>query len=101
MTSGFYCNQCPKNILKMKTPLSDTDPEIEKIQISLIRRSKISNRISLLNSLSQTVIRLSRKAIERANPGKSKQELNYMFVKYHYGRDIEERLRKYMDDREI
>ena len=80
----------------MKTQLSDTDTKIEKIQISLIRESKISKRISLLNSLSQTVINLSRKAIERANPGISEKELNYKFVKYHYGDDIAKRLKEWM-----
>ena len=82
----------------MKTQLSDTDPKIEKIQISLIRMSKISDRIALLNSLSQTVINLSRKAIARANPGLSEKELNYKFVKYHYGDDIAERLVKHIAD---
>jgi hypothetical protein len=82
----------------MKNQLSDTNPEIEKIQISLIRELKIFDRISLLNSLSQTVINLSRKAIARANPGLNEKDLNYKFVKYHYGEDIAERLKAHMTE---
>ena len=54
--------------------LSDTDTKVEEIQIFLIRKSSVSDRISRLRSLSQTVIQLSRRAIKRANPGLSEKD---------------------------
>ena len=78
---------------------SDTDPKTEKMQILLIRKLKISERISRLRSLSKTVIKLSRRAIARANPGASEKELNYKFVGYHYGNEIAERFQKYLTGR--
>ena len=81
--------------------LSDTDEKIEKIQIALIRKLNISERISRLRSLSQTVIGLSRRAIRRANPGLSEKELNYKFVAYHYGDEIAERFKKYLGIRTL
>jgi len=83
----------------MITELSDTDPEIEKIQISLIRKSSISERISRLRSLSQTVIWLSRRAIKRTNPGLSEKELQCKFVEYHYGNELADGLKKYLTNR--
>jgi len=80
---------------------SDTDPKTEKMQILLIRKSKISDRISQLRSLSQTVIRLSRRAIARANPGTSEKELDCKFVAYHYGNEIAEQLKKYLTGRAL
>jgi hypothetical protein len=83
----------------MITRLSDTDPEIEKIQISLIRKSSTSERISRLRSLSQTVIWLSRRAIKRANQGLSERELQCKFVAYYYGDEMADRLKKYLTNR--
>ena len=77
----------------------DTNPEIEKIQISLIRKTSIAKRISLLRSISQTAIMLSRRAIMRANPELSEQALKYKIVEHHYGSDLSERFRRYSDSK--
>ena len=77
----------------------DTSLDAEKVQIELLRKSSISRRISIMCSLSQTVIYLSRRAIKRANPSMSKQELDIAFVENHYGRDLAERLRMYLKHR--
>jgi hypothetical protein len=80
---------------------SDTDPKIKKIQISLIRKSSISDRISRSRSLSQTVIQLSRRAIMRANPTLGERELRCKFVAYHYGEELAEQLKKYFNNKAI
>ena len=81
----------------MITQSVDTNPKVEKFQISLIRQASIAKRIARMRSLSQTVVQLSRRAIMRANPGLSEQELNLIFVSYHYGTELADRLRKYLD----
>ena len=85
----------------MRTQSQDTHPEIEKVLISLIQRSSIAKRISKVRSLSETTIKLSRRAITRANPGLDKTELNFKFISYHYGEDLEFHLRKYMESRSL
>ena len=75
----------------------DTTPEAEKVQIELIRESSVSKRISRVRSLSQTAIYLSRRAIQRANPSLTEREVNLLFVELHYGKDLAERLRSYME----
>lgn len=80
----------------MLTQSSDTHPKAERFQIALIRRASIAQRISKTRSLSQTVIRLSRRAILRANPELSEEEVNLIFVAFHYGNDLADRLREYL-----
>jgi hypothetical protein len=81
----------------MPTQLSDTDPGVEKLQISLIRRASIATRISRTRSLSRTVIQLSRRAISRAHPGLCEEELGLAFVAYHYGEKLADSLRGYLN----
>jgi len=75
----------------------DTDPRAEKVQIELIRRLSVAQRISMVRSLSRTTTYLSRRAIRRANPSLSEREVNLLFVELHYGKDLAQRLRSYME----
>ena len=75
----------------------DTPPQVEKIQIELIRQSSVARRISIVRSLSQTTMFLSRRAIQRANPLLSEREVDLLFVEHHYGKELAERLRVYME----
>ena len=74
----------------------DTSPQAERVQIELIRQASVSERISRVRSLSQTVMFLSRRAIQRANPSLSEQEVDLAFVSNHYGEKLAKRLRVYM-----
>ncbi|MBM3236734.1 hypothetical protein FJZ31_10615 [Candidatus Poribacteria bacterium] len=85
----------------MITQSFDTYLSAEEIQISLIRKSTIAERISRVRSLSQTTIQLSRRAISRANPQLSEQEVNLIFVAYHYGEELANRLRAYMEQKTL
>lgn len=78
----------------------DTNPEIEKVQISLIRKASISKRLSRARSLSQSVIQLSRRAIQRANSSLSQEELNLLFLAVHYGTDLSFSVGEYLRKRD-
>lgn len=75
----------------------DTSSDAEKVQVELIRKSSVSRRISKVRSLSQTTIYLSRRAIQRANPSLSEREVDLAFVSNHYGEELTERLRLYLE----
>ena len=75
----------------------DTAPQAEKVQIELIRKSSVSQRISRVRSLSRTAMFLSRRAIQRANPSMCEREVGLAFVEHHYGKDIAQRLALYME----
>ena len=81
---------------EMTGQLSDTSPQAEKVQIELFRKASISRRVSLARSLSATMIWLSRRAIQRANPGFTEQEVGLRFVELHYGRELAERVATYI-----
>jgi hypothetical protein len=66
-------------------------------QIRLLREAGTARRFALMRSLSATVIHLARKAIRDANPDLSERERQLLFVRVHYGEDLAERLRTFLD----
>lgn len=80
----------------MATQSVDTNAEVERFQISLLRKASVAKRFALMQSLTSTTIQLSKRAIARANPGLSKRELDLLFVKYNYGDKLAEKLRDYL-----
>ncbi|MEZ4525042.1 MAG: hypothetical protein R2941_03870 [Desulfobacterales bacterium] len=85
----------------MTTQSPDTHPEAEKVQISLIQNLTAAQKISRVRSLSQSTILLSRRAITRANPDLDKKELTLKFISYHYGENLANSLREFMDNRRL
>ena len=79
--------------------LSDTSPEAEKVQIELIRRASVPERIARMRSLTATATRLSRQAIAEAHPAFSPREVDLMWVELHYGRQLAAELREYLAKR--
>ena len=79
----------------------DTSSKAEKVQIELIRESSVSMRISKVRSLSQTTMYLSRRAIQRTNPFLSERELDLAFVANHYGENLAECLRLYLEHKQL
>jgi hypothetical protein len=81
----------------MITQSIDTHPDAEKVLISLLRKASPSKKLSQVRSLSQTMIQLSKRALARANKSLDEQEVNLLFVSHHYGKDLADRLRKYLE----
>ena len=81
----------PRHI--MKTQSIDTCPETERVLVSLIRRKSIPEKLSQVLSLSQTTIKLSKRAIARANKNLDADQINLLFIDYHYGKDLAEQVR--------
>ena len=76
--------------------MNDTHPLAEQAHINLLRQAGIAKRFALLRSLSQTVIELSRRAIQKANPDLNETEIGLKFVEYHYGKELATRVRDYL-----
>lgn len=76
--------------------MNDTHPGAERAHINLLRQADIAKRFALLRSLSQTVIELSRRAIQKANPNLTETEVGLKFVEYHYGKDLATRVRNHL-----
>lgn len=56
-------------------------------------------RAWLMRSLSQTVLRLSRRTLREMNPDLSEQALNVLFVRHCYGDELADRLEIYLNRR--
>lgn len=79
----------------------DTSLQAANIQIALFKKATTAQRIACLRSLSNTVIKLSRRAILRAHPSYTEQELDVAFVAYHYGHKLAARLQACLDRRRL
>jgi hypothetical protein len=75
------------------------DQRAEEVQLALLRGASVAQRFALVRRLTQQTIQLSRRAIRRANPAASQQELSLLFVELHYGKDLAARLKTYLDGR--
>ena len=49
--------------------MTDTDPEVQRVQMELARRKSPAEKIAQVREMTDLVVRLSRRAIARANPG--------------------------------
>jgi len=84
----------------MKTQSIDTNLKMEELMISLIRNSSISQKVSKISSLSQTVLQLSRRAIKRANPNLTEKEIKTKYISFHYGDNLANLYNKYLERKE-
>ncbi|MFZ0455591.1 MAG: hypothetical protein WAM24_17730 [Ignavibacteriaceae bacterium] len=80
----------------MQKEITDTNPKIEEILISLIRRKTITQRLIQFQDLTSLTLGLSKRALTRRYPGKTQRELDLLFVKYNYGEDLYKRVNQYL-----
>lgn len=79
--------------------VSDTSPEAEKVQIEILRRMSIAQRLGRVREWTRTLVHLSREGLARANPGLDARELDLLWVEHQYGRDLAGSLREYLEKR--
>lgn len=79
----------------------DTPPEIENIQVNLLRNAGAEKRFTMTMSLSQKMIALSKQSLKKANPGLNENELKILFIKNCYGTDIAEKVKNRMIEKGI
>ncbi len=79
----------------------DTPPEVENVQVNLLRKAGPGKRFSITLSLSQEMIALSKQALKKANPGLSDNKLTILFIKNCYGADTAEKVKKRMIEKGI
>jgi len=80
--------------------LSDTHPDAERVQIELIRKASIAERIAAMRSLTRMVTQLSRQAIADANPQAGPREVDLIWVELHYGPELARKVREYLEQNE-
>jgi hypothetical protein len=74
----------------------DTPPEVENVQVNLLRKAGAGKRFTMTLSMSQNMIALSKQALKKNYPGLSDNELKILFIKNCYGAGIAEKVKKRM-----
>jgi hypothetical protein len=77
--------------------LSDTSPEAERVQLEILRKMSVAERMGRVRDWTRMLVHLSREGLARANPGVDKRELDILWVEQQYGRDLAVRLREYVE----
>jgi hypothetical protein len=80
----------------MKTQSIDTHAEAERALVILTRKESLSKKFSHILSFSQTIIQLSKRAISRANRKLDADQKKLLFIKFHYGKGLADRVEKYI-----
>lgn len=83
----------------MKTQSTDTHINTESVLISLLRKQNTAKKFSIIRSLSQSTIQLSKRAIARANKGINEEQVNLIFIDLHYGKELAQKYQKYLDQK--
>jgi len=83
----------------MRTQSEDTSPEMERVQIELIRKASSAKLFGLVRSMSQTMMQASRDNIRRLHPDANKEELTLIFVELYYGKELANLVRTQMEKR--
>lgn len=83
----------------MQTPLTDTHPEVERLQINLLRNAGTQRRFELTFSLSQDMIELSRSALSQRYPALTEHEQQLKFVALCYGEELAKCVTNYLQRR--
>lgn len=83
----------------MRTQSADTNPEVERIQVELLRTLSVRERLKLGDKWSKAVMQMTWSALRRANPVAAENELDLIFVESLYGKTLADRLRTYLQDR--
>jgi len=83
----------------MRTQSEYTRPEMEPVQIELIRKASPAKIFGLLRSMSQTMIQASRRNIRKLHPDASEEELTLIFVELYYGKQLANLVRSQMEKR--
>ena len=80
----------------MPVETNDTQPMAEAVQITLLREAGQARRSRLMLSLTQSMLKLSRRGIRQQYSHLSLLEQQIKFVELVYGVDLASRLKKYL-----
>ncbi len=83
----------------MRTQSEDTSPEMERVQIELIRKAPITKRFALMQSWTQFIIEVAKQGIRRTHPNASEEEVALILVARQYGQSLADKVRADMERR--
>ena len=85
----------------MRTQSIDTNPEVERILITLLRQKGVSRRFQLVASMSQTILLNASLACQTLHSGMTEQEAMFSSVERLLGKTLTAELRQVSEQRQI
>ena len=80
----------------MSTQSSDTPPEIERVQIELLRKAPLTKRFALTEEWSDFIREVAKQGIRRDYPEASEEEVKLILVERLYGKHLADKVRAYL-----
>ncbi|HYA99673.1 MAG TPA: hypothetical protein VED37_05595 [Ktedonobacteraceae bacterium] len=77
----------------MRTQSEDTSPDMERVQIELIRKATPAKRFAIMQAWSQLLMEANKQHIRKDYPGASEEEISLIFVARHYGQALADALK--------
>jgi hypothetical protein len=77
-------------------PLSDTDPDTERVHVELLRASPPERRLRLALSWSRTTMSLAKAGLARRFPEASPHTVNLQFLALLYGAQLADEVRDHL-----
>ncbi len=81
------------------SPLADTSPHMAQFQIELLRRAGFTKRAALARRMTANAVAIWRRGVRLAHPGWSEHDIDLFFGEMHYGRELAEKVRNYLQAR--
>lgn len=85
----------------MRTQSPDTSPEVERVQIELIRKMSPAKKFNLVRSMTRTMIQASRANIRALHSDADENELRLLFIELYYGKELANRVRMDSERRKV
>jgi hypothetical protein len=67
---------------------ADTDADADRVQLDLLRAASPAQRAGLAVALTSNAVAASRRALERASPDATEEEIGLRFVELNYGPEL-------------
>lgn len=79
----------------MTTLSEDTNPEIERIQIKLIRQASSVRKFEMVTQMNNTVRAFMFAGLERRNPNATPEEIRHLFANLLLGEELARKVYAY------
>jgi hypothetical protein len=76
--------------------VNDTPPDVERVQIELLRQKTLAERFMMVRSLTAFTLGLSREALRRLFPDLPPEQFRLKIIEHHYGKELAQSVRDYL-----
>ncbi len=83
----------------MRTQSSDTSPEIERVQVEMLRKAPLSKHFAIMEAWSQFITEVAKQGIRRDHPEADEQEVSLILLARLHGQPLADKVRAKLAER--